>query len=106
VKAYSDVLSQNPPGETLEKLQQFSKNCCSILNQLRDLGVNIKFLLPPGECLPSNLFHHQNPVTTELPNPTSHLAHTRDFPGQTKAQFCSQTTENAVKQGQGIHYSD
>ena len=77
-----------------------------ILNQLTDLGVNIKFLVPQGECLPSNLFHHQNPVTSEHPNPTSHPAHTRDFPGQTKAQFCSQTTENAVKQGQGIHYSD
>jgi len=59
VKAYSDILSQNTPGETLEKIQQFSKNCCSILNQLRDLGVNIKFLLPQGEC------HHQTSFTTK-----------------------------------------
>ena len=40
------------------------------LNQLRDLGVNIKFLLPPGECLPLNLFHHHYPVMSEQPSPT------------------------------------
>jgi hypothetical protein len=28
------------------------------LNQLRDLGDNTKFLLPPGECLPSTLPTH------------------------------------------------
>jgi len=36
VMAYSEVLSQNSPGETLEKLQQFSKNSCSIFR--RHLG--------------------------------------------------------------------
>jgi len=63
------------------------------------------FLFPPGDCLPSNLFHHHNPVTSEQPNQISHLAHTRDFSGQTKAQFCSQTATTAVKLAECIHYS-
>jgi hypothetical protein len=77
-----------------------------ILNQIRDLGVNIKFLLPLYEYLPSNPFHHHNPVMSEQPSSISHPAHTRDFSEQIKTQFCSQTATNAVKQGQYIHYSD
>jgi hypothetical protein len=99
--AYSEVRSQNSPGEILQNYNNSARivalSSKDILNQLRDLGVNIKFLIPPGECLASNLFHQHNPDMSEHPSPTSHPAHKRDFLGQTKAQFCSQTATNAVK---------
>jgi hypothetical protein len=77
-----------------------------ILNQLIDLGVNLKFLLAPGECLPSNHFHHHNTDIFAQLSPRSYPAHTRDFSGQTKAQFCSQAATFAVTQGHCSHYSD
>jgi hypothetical protein len=57
------------------------------LNQLWDSYLYITFLLPPSECLPSNLFHHHNPDMSKQPISTNHPAHTIDLSRQTKAQF-------------------
>jgi len=73
-----------------------------ILNQLKDLGVNINFLLPPGECMPSNLFHHHSPAMSEQPNPTSHPAHTRDFQDRLKHSFVHRLLKLQLSKDSGV----
>ena len=68
---YSTILSQNSLGWTKENHNNWVRitgiSSTDILDQFRDLGVNIKFLLPPGKCLLLNLIDHYNPVMSDTP---------------------------------------